>query len=606
MSLPLRCPAGFFAESGAVGCTSCQVNDADVLQCTNAAVMLPSLYVNVIMGLGIGIYLMNFVYLFRFVRRRIANGWKISIILWLLLALLLGPLVWTFWMFCIWCYPEQYRDPIQVHPIDTSPFLPKIQHPKGSKLQIFRKDITISCEVKASGGFGTVYQGRYRGALVAVKEISDIGHLSDMDIRNFQREADVMRQVSSPHCVKLIGTCEPPDKLALVIEWMDGGNLHQALGRSQAAQDLPMHKRISVLRQVCTALAHLHESNPPIVHGDIKSMNVMLGDRICNKDVKLADFGLSCIRDISTRSRSSQIGTGPQTPKAGGTFCYMSPEMLLHSKFSSTQSDMWAFGMLMFETITGTKPWAGLTWEQVAVQLRENKKPKYDFTKVPDGISEDVYHLLLSVMFKCVEENPRARATAAEVATKLAALDENNPAKQTKLQLFQPGFESTFQTLSQCLQEVFPQPKDTDQCCQDVQMHLRKQSIANFVAMHKLSTLEASCIIAYSWNPAAPNQCCPYRVFNEACRFRETQNLEKWKHFTFHFLNGLRLPIHDAITSYITYVFLCRKLPNERATLFRGLSVSVTCGNSLYQQGRDINWSYVRTLRNSFLSIIEF
>jgi serine/threonine protein kinase len=507
---------------------------------------------------------MNFVYLFRFVRRRIAKRWKISIIPWLLLALLLGPLVWTFWMLCIWCYAEQYCDPPQGHQIDISPSLPKIQHPKGSKIQIFRKDIEIRTEVKASGGFGTVYQGLYRGELVAVKEISDIGHLSDTDISNFQKEADVMRQVSSPHCVRLIGTCEPPDKLALVIEWMSGGNLHQALGRSQAGQDLPMHKRISVLRQVSTALAHLHASNPPIVHGDIKSMNVMLSDRSCNLDVKLADFGLSCIRDISTRSRSSQIGTGPQTPKTGGTFCYMSPEMLLRGSCSSTHSDMWAFGMLMFETITGRKPWAGLIWEQVAEQLRQIKRPEFDFKKVPDGFSEEVYRLLLSIMFKCVEENPLARATAAEVATKLAALDENNPAKQTKLQLFKPGFQSTFQTLSQCLQEVFPQPKDTDQCCQDVQMHLRQQNVAKFVAMHKLSTLEASCIIAYSWNPSSPTQCCPYRVFNEACRFRETQNLEKWKHFTFHFLNGLRFPIHDAITSYMTNVFCAGNFQMKR------------------------------------------
>lgn len=71
--------------------------------------MLPSLYVYVIISLGIGIHLMNFVYLFRFVRRRIAKGWNIPTVQWLLLALLSGPLVWIFWMLCIWCYPEQYH-----------------------------------------------------------------------------------------------------------------------------------------------------------------------------------------------------------------------------------------------------------------------------------------------------------------------------------------------------------------------------------------------------------------------------------------------------------------------------------------------------------------
>jgi serine/threonine protein kinase len=499
------------------------------------------LYVNVtIVSLGIGVHFMNFVYTFRFVRRRKAKGWKISTIQWPLLALLLGPLVWVFWILSVKCYPEQYRDP---PPIDTSPLLStksKTQYPKGSNIRIDRKEIKNTSSSVASGGFGTVFQGEWLGSLVAVKEISDTGHLSDADIKNFHKEANIMKQVSSEHCVKLLGTCEPPDKLALVMEWMDGGNLHQALGNEEI---MPMHKKISVLRQVSAALAHLHANNPPIVHGDIKSLNVMLSDKDCNYDVKLADFGLSMIRDISSRSRaSSSYQKGPKTSAAGGTFCYMSPEMLIDSFPSSTASDMWAFGMLMFETITGKRPWAGLQSVQVIEQLKQQKRPAFDMQKVPEGVSEDVYHILLDIMFNCVKQHPHARMAAAEVATKLAAIDENNPAKQTELLLFERGFQSTFSSLEQCLQSVFPTGQDVGPCCQAVQQHLRRPDVSQFVMTHHLSPLEASCIIAYTWNPKpnSPHQYCPYKQFNKACRLRETADIEKWKHFSFHFLNGLR------------------------------------------------------------------
>lgn len=188
------------------------------------------------------------------------------------------------------------------------------------------------------GSHGCVYKAVLRGRHVAVKKPSkglEIGQEVDNEI-------EILSKIHSPRLVNLLGFANDTKDRLLVVEFMSNGTLYDVLHSNSRPPN--WGRKIRLALQIANAIDTLHSQNPPIIHRDIKSANVLI-DR--NFNARLGDFGLAlrCGVDDDYRLRS--------TPPAGTIGyldpCYVTPDNL------STKTDVFSFGILLLEIISGRK-----------------------------------------------------------------------------------------------------------------------------------------------------------------------------------------------------------------------------------------------------------
>ncbi|KZV19563.1 serine/threonine-protein kinase-like protein [Dorcoceras hygrometricum] len=189
------------------------------------------------------------------------------------------------------------------------------------------------------GSHGLVYKGVLRGGrLVAIKKRSRMEKPSEFD-----NEFDILSTLQSPRLVNLVGftksSSRSQDRL-LVVEFMSNGTLYDVLHLNSKL--LSWGRRIKLALQTAKAIDTLHSLDPPVIHRDIKSANVLI-DR--NFNARLGDFGfaLRCVDDYRLRS----------TPPAG-TMGYLDPGYVTPDNLS-TKTDVFSFGILLLEIISGRK-----------------------------------------------------------------------------------------------------------------------------------------------------------------------------------------------------------------------------------------------------------
>lgn len=217
--------------------------------------------------------------------------------------------------------------------------------------QNFSKGELLGC-----GGFGAVYRGTLpSGGLVAVKRM----RLEE----GFQAEARSLSQIRHRNLVQLRGWCHEEDQLLLVYDYMCNGNLDDWLFRFahqtgkerlnlNAAEALPLTLRHSILSGVAAALSYLHEEcKQCVLHRDIKSSNVLLDDDL---NAYLGDFGLARLIDHQKIEKTTMMA---------GTLGYMGPEMP-HTGKATKETDVYSFGVLMLEVMSGIRPLNMSTIEQ--------------------------------------------------------------------------------------------------------------------------------------------------------------------------------------------------------------------------------------------------
>lgn len=200
------------------------------------------------------------------------------------------------------------------------------------------------------GSHGVVYKGVLRsGRLVAIKK-SSRGYTPRLssssspfeNCNEVENEIDILSKLQSPRLVNLVGftTDDSHDRL-LVVEFMANGTLYDALHTDSRPPG--WGRRVKMALQTAKAIETLHSSTPPVIHRDIKSANVLI-DR--NFNAKLGDFGLALrCRDDDYRLRS--------TPPAG-TMGYLDPGYVTPENLS-TKTDVFSFGILLLEIISGRK-----------------------------------------------------------------------------------------------------------------------------------------------------------------------------------------------------------------------------------------------------------
>ncbi|KAF8657055.1 hypothetical protein HU200_060392 [Digitaria exilis] len=191
------------------------------------------------------------------------------------------------------------------------------------------------------GGFGSVYKGCIAdGKEVAVKKLKEGGGQGE---REFHAEVEIISRVHHRHLVSLVGYCISDDQRLLVYDFVPNDTLHHHLhGRGVPVLEWPA--RVKIAAGSARGIAYLHEDcHPRIIHRDIKSSNILLDN---NFEAQVADFGLARLAlDACTHV----------TTRVMGTFGYLAPEYASSGKLTE-RSDVFSFGVVLLELITGRKP----------------------------------------------------------------------------------------------------------------------------------------------------------------------------------------------------------------------------------------------------------
>ncbi|CAI0557085.1 unnamed protein product [Linum tenue] len=194
------------------------------------------------------------------------------------------------------------------------------------------------------GGFGKVYKGRLAdGSLVAVKRLKE-DHTPGEELQ-FQREVEMISLAVHRNLLRLIGFCMTPTERLLVYPYMANGSVASCLRErspSQPSLDWPTRKRIAL--GSARGLSYLHDHcNPKIIHRDVKAANILLDEEF---EAVVGDFGLAKLMDR---------GKTHVTTAVRGTIGHIAPEYL-SAGMSSEKSDVFAYGIMLLELITGQKP----------------------------------------------------------------------------------------------------------------------------------------------------------------------------------------------------------------------------------------------------------
>nr|VDD08262.1 unnamed protein product [Brassica rapa] len=191
------------------------------------------------------------------------------------------------------------------------------------------KEMTNNFQVVlGKGGFGVVCHGYLNNEHVAVKVLSQS---STQGYKEFKTEVELLLRVHHVNLVSLIGYCDEGNDLALIYEYMGNGNLKEHLSGKRRGSVLNWSNRLKIAIESALGIEYLHIGcKPPMVHRDVKSTNILLGETF---EAKLADFGLS---------RSFLVGSNTHvSTNVAGTIGYLDPD------------DVYSFGIVLLEIITG-------------------------------------------------------------------------------------------------------------------------------------------------------------------------------------------------------------------------------------------------------------
>ncbi|MQL88171.1 hypothetical protein Taro_020724 [Colocasia esculenta] len=289
---------------------------------------------------------------------------------------------------------------------------PAIDIPLGdldlSNLQIIKNEDLEELRELGSGTFGTVYHGKWRGTDVAIKRIKKscfTGRSSEQErlTWDFWREAEILSKLHHPNVVAFYGVVKdgPGGTLATVTEFMVNGSLRHVLLRKDRYLD--RRKRLIIAMDAAIGMEYLHSKN--IVHFDLKCDNLLVNLKDPQRPIcKVGDFGLSKIK------RNTLVSGGVR-----GTLPWMAPELLNGSSSKvSEKVDVFSFGIVMWEILTGEEPYANMHYGAIIGGIVSNTlRPTVPVTCDPEW---------RRLMEQCWAPDPVQRPSFTEIAGHLRAM----------------------------------------------------------------------------------------------------------------------------------------------------------------------------------------
>ncbi|KAK4757577.1 hypothetical protein SAY87_018878 [Trapa incisa] len=282
-------------------------------------------------------------------------------------------------------------------------------------LQIIKNSDLEELRELGSGTYGTVYHGKWRGSDVAIKRINDrcfTGKASEQERMryDFWNEAIKLADLHHPNVVAFYGVVldGPGGSVATVTEYMVNGSLRTALQKSE--RNLDKRKRLLIAMDVAFGMEYLHGKN--IVHFDLKSDNLLVNLRDPHRPIcKVGDLGLSKVKC------QTLISGGVR-----GTLPWMAPELLNgSSSLVSEKVDVFSFGIVMWELLTGEEPYADLHYGAIIGGIVSNTlRPP-----VPETCDSE----WKSLMERCWSSEPSERPSFTEIANQLRSMSTRAPSK---------------------------------------------------------------------------------------------------------------------------------------------------------------------------------
>ncbi|CDQ73738.1 unnamed protein product [Oncorhynchus mykiss] len=300
---------------------------------------------------------------------------------------------------------------------------------------IKRQDIVLKWEL-GEGAFGKVYLAECANLspdsdkmLVAIKTLKDANESTRQD---FQREAELLTVLQHQNIVRFYGVCTDGEPLAMVFEYMRHGDLNRFLSQSMSHAvhpkacktlkavtspppmpplgQLTLPQMLNIAAQIASGMVYLASLH--FVHRDLATRNCLVGDMGEGLMVKIGDFGMS--RDIySTDYYRVKVGGRTMLP-----IRWMPPESIMYRKFT-TESDIWSFGVVLWEIFTyGKQPWYQLSNSEAIeciTQGRELERPR--------TCPKEVHGLMQG----CWQREPQQRLVIKDIHSRLLALVKSPP-----------------------------------------------------------------------------------------------------------------------------------------------------------------------------------
>ena len=252
-----------------------------------------------------------------------------------------------------------------------------------------------------AGGMGEVHRGRDTrlNRTVAVKVLPDVFAADPDRLARFDREAQTLAQLNHPNIAQIYGVEEFSNEHmrghALAMEFVDGEDLADRIRRGP----IPIDEALRIARQIADALDAAHQLQ--IVHRDLKPTNIRVRE---DGTVKVLDFGLAKALEPAPIGAPASVSlptlSSPAITRAGvilGTAAYMAPEQA-RGKAVDSRADIWAFGAVLYEMVTGARPFDG---ETISDTIAAVLKTEPDLTRVPRELHR--------VLETCLQKEPRNR-----------------------------------------------------------------------------------------------------------------------------------------------------------------------------------------------------
>lgn len=264
--------------------------------------------------------------------------------------------------------------------------------------EIAWEEITLGERI-GLGSYGEVYHGDWHGTEVAVKKFLD-QEITNESLEEFRSEVRIMKKLRHPNIVLFMGAVTRPPNLSIVTEFLPRGSLYRLIHRPN--NQLDERRRLRMALDAARGMNYLHNCTPVIVHRDLKSPNLLVDK---NWVVKVADFGLSKMKDSTFISSKSNAGTAE----------WMAPEVLRNEP-SNEKCDVYSFGVILWELCTLQQPWGGMNPMQVvgAVGFQHRR------LDIPD----DVDPVIADIIRKCWLTDPRLRPSFADIMAALKPLQK--------------------------------------------------------------------------------------------------------------------------------------------------------------------------------------
>ncbi|XP_024170827.1 cysteine-rich receptor-like protein kinase 10 [Rosa chinensis] len=265
------------------------------------------------------------------------------------------------------------------------------------------------------GGFGQVFKGTLdNGQEIAVKRLSKS---SGQGVREFKNEVLLVAKLQHRNLVKLLGFCLEGEETLLVYEYVPNKSLDYFLFEAKKREQLDWSRRCTIIGGIARGILYLHEdSRLRVIHRDLKASNILLD---ANMNPKISDFGMARMFGVDDQTQGN-------TRRIVGTYGYMAPEYAMEGLYS-VKSDVFSFGILLLEILTGRKNILGFhptnsapTLLSFAWQLwNEGKVLELMDPMLKDSCNPNEFLRCIHIGLLCIQEDAKNRPTMSSVVLML-------------------------------------------------------------------------------------------------------------------------------------------------------------------------------------------